>query len=111
MSGRALAECTLAEVQALIGDELTAEVAGHSAVSLRLVEVADLGRRSPDFRAAGGGPVRVECFSLTFAGPAAQPLGQGTWSLTRSDRPEPEAVFLVPIQRLGDELRYEAVFF
>lgn len=110
MNGRALSECTLAEVQALIGVEFAAEAAGHP-VPLRLVEVADLGRRSPDFKAPGGGPVRVECFSLAFAGPAAQPLAQGTWSLTRVDRPEPEAVFLVPIQRVGDELRYEAVFF
>jgi hypothetical protein len=110
MNGRCLSECTLAEVQALIGAELAVEVPGPP-VSLRLVEVTDLGRRNPDFRAPHGGPVRLECFSLTFAGPAARPLVQGTWSLTRTDRPEPDAVFLVPIQRLGDELRYEAVFF
>ncbi|MCA9686187.1 MAG: hypothetical protein KC457_28715 [Myxococcales bacterium] len=110
MSQPALGECTLAQVQGLVGSAFAVQ-GPTGAVSLRLVEVADLGRRAADFKAPGGVSVRLECFSLTFAGPTSQPLQQGTWSVTRDGRSEPEAVFLVPVQRAGDELRYEAVYF
>jgi len=48
-------------------------------------------------------------FSVFFLGPAADLLAQGTYELTHpteGTRP----VFIVPVAREGDSIRYEAVF-
>lgn len=93
-------------------------------VPLELIEVTDLGRRPPGFRAPGGVNVREECFSLIFEGPASPPIPQGTWRLEFPELGAGE-VFLVPIAASGGPVlaaglaagaapamrRYEAIFY
>lgn len=76
----------------------TFTVADSDAVVLTLDKVSVISR-SP--RPSGG-------FILEFTGSAATPLDQRTWPLTQDG--ETHDIFLVPIAREGDLLRYEAVF-
>ncbi|HXA30822.1 MAG TPA: hypothetical protein VNV87_01085 [Acidimicrobiales bacterium] len=54
-------------------------------------------------------PSEPSSFSVFFLGPAADPLAQGTYELThQAEGMHP--VFIVPVGREGDSIRYEAVF-
>lgn len=66
-------------------------------VELQLVEISDASTE------------RTESFSLIFWGPLEKPFGQGTY---RVDHPRlgEFLLFLVPVDRKADGMRYEAVF-
>lgn len=55
------------------------------------------------------GPAPRQPFSLVFGGPLETQLGQGTYAL-RHDALGVLAIFLVPIARDAEAMRYEAVF-
>lgn len=54
-------------------------------------------------------PGPYEQFRLTFTGPAAQPLDQGTYLVAHDTLPLDE-LFIVPSSELGDIRTYEANF-
>jgi hypothetical protein len=62
-------------------------------------------------RSAGSSPDGTgrEPFSLTFAGPGEPLLGQGTYPLSHPTLGEFD-LFIVPVERDADGVRYEAVF-
>jgi hypothetical protein len=66
-----------------------------------------LASATPAAAAATGAP--REPFSLLFVGPADPALAQATYLLTHAVLGE-LAVFLVPVGRDADGMRYEAVF-
>lgn len=49
-------------------------------------------------------------FTLTFSGPIEPELAQGTYEFRHTRFAEPEPIFIVPISRPQDGMRYEAVF-
>lgn len=52
-----------------------------------------------------------ESFSLSFSGPAAPALAQGTVALAPvGEKGEGTPVFLVPVGRQGERMLYEAIF-
>lgn len=53
--------------------------------------------------------VRMETFSLLFRGPLARAFPQGSYTVTHPQFGE-ESIFLVPVAREADGMRYEAVF-
>jgi hypothetical protein len=84
-------------------------------VLLELAEARSLGappasarRESSSVSASPGGTTR-EPFSLTFAGPREPLLGQGTYTLSHPTLGEFD-LFIVPVERDADGMRYEAVF-
>ena len=48
-------------------------------------------------------------FRLEFHGPAQLGLGQGTYRFLVGG--QPSDIFIVPIGRIGEQLRYEAIFY
>lgn len=62
-------------------------------------------------RSAGSSPDETgrEPFSLTLAGPGEPLLGQGTYPLSHPALGEFD-LFIVPVERDADGMRYEAVF-
>ena len=92
---------TLDSAQALAGSTFEARIGG-AAVPLVLDAVTPLGH---GLRADG------ESFSLSFSGPAAPALAQGTVVLAAAgEAGEGMPVFLVPVGRQGERMLYEAVF-
>jgi hypothetical protein len=71
---------------------------GAQPVTLDLVDVT-VGQRSPT----------QEQFSAIFSAPVAAGLGQGCFRLEQ-DHLGAVDLFLVPVAREGDQIRYEAVF-
>ena len=80
------------------GDRCACEGAGGERAELVLDAVSPL-RASPG----------QEAFSLEFLGPVAAPLGQGSHTVDRGALGR-EALFMVPVAREGDRIRYEAIF-
>ncbi len=74
------------------------EISGRGSLSLELVEVS----RYPSSPA-------VATFSAIFRGPLEQPFGQGMYPVRHASLGEAN-LFLVPIARAADGMRYEAVF-
>jgi hypothetical protein len=66
-------------------------------VELRLVEISD------------ASTARMESFSLVFRGPLEKPFAQGTYSAEHAGLGI-FPLFLVPVSRAADGMRYEAVF-
>ena len=52
---------------------------------------------------------RQRTFSILFRGPLERPFSQGTYRIEHSDLGTVD-LFLVPVGREGDGMRYEAVF-
>jgi len=73
--------------------------AQNGAIQLLLAEAQEL----PGSVRDGG------AFRLEFHGPAQPSLAQGTYRFLLSGRPS--EIFIVPIGRIGDKLRYEAIFY
>lgn len=91
---------TLETAQACAGSAFEARTGGV-VVRLVLDAVTPLGQ----------GLREGESFSLSFSGPAAQALSQGTVALVPAgDESEGMPVFLVPVGRQGERMLYEAVF-
>lgn len=89
----------------LVGQDLAVDAGGAGEVTMRLVEAAAgtlPGGRGPD------GQERMQ-FSLIFRGPADRLLPQGTYAVTHEALGEQE-LFLVPLGRDADGVRYEAAF-
>ena len=74
-------------------------VSASAPVSLTLTEAQALDAESPDQRR----------FSLIFAGPHAPALAQATYTLEHTVLGS-LAIFLVPIARDADGMRYQAIF-
>lgn len=92
---------TLESARALVGSAFEARTGRH-VVPLVLDEVTALGQ---GLRTEG------ESFSLSFSGPAAPALSQGTVALAPAgETGEGTPVFLVPIGRQGERMLYEAIF-
>jgi hypothetical protein len=75
------------------------------------IESEDGGRQNLELISVtrlANGPA-VKAFSAIFRGTADRPLGQGTY-LTRHARMGEAPLFLVPVGREADGMRYEAVF-
>lgn len=49
-------------------------------------------------------------FTVTFSGPIEPELAQGTYAFRHANFAQPEPIFIVPIARPTDGMRYEAVF-
>lgn len=89
----------------LVGQDVAVDAGGASALTMRLVEATagtQPGGRGPD------GQERVQ-FSLVFRGPADPMLTQGTYAVTHEALGEQD-LFLVPLGRDADGVRYEAAF-
>jgi hypothetical protein len=90
----------------------------ESPFALDLGEAGTLALTLTSLERLGGDPVPAPAegtdaprqpFSLVFRGPLKTQLGQGTYAL-RHDALGVLAIFLVPIARDADAMRYEAVF-
>jgi hypothetical protein len=81
-----------------LGQRFTVSPGPGTTVDLELTGLAG----DPPTGAAGS-------YSVLFDGPASATLPQGTYEFTH---PEEDAfpLFIVPIGRVGDSIRYEAVF-
>jgi hypothetical protein len=86
-----------------VGERFEATAGAESSVPLVLVEATQ------GTEPGGHGPKGQERlqFSLVFSGPPV--LGQGTYRLTHAELGELD-LFLVPIGRDGEVVRYEAAF-
>lgn len=88
----------------LVGQDVAVSV-GNDVLTMRLVEATagtQPGGRGPE------GQERVQ-FSLVFRGPADPMLTQGTYAVTHEALGEQD-LFLVPLGRDADGVRYEAAF-
>lgn len=88
----------------LVGEDVAVSV-GDDVLTMRLAEATagtQPGGLGPD------GQERVQ-FSLVFRGPADPVLRQGTYAVTHDALGEQE-LFLVPLGRDADGVRYEAAF-
>ncbi|PLP58283.1 hypothetical protein CYK37_15345 [Mesorhizobium loti] len=91
-------QLTAADFEPHIGTDFdVAEI--PAPLALQLLEVRQLGTAL-----RGGG-----AFALTFRGPLAEPLQQATYPLVHPRLGRLD-VFIVPIARQNDGMRYEAVF-
>jgi hypothetical protein len=79
--------------------EIFRVAAGDGEVEMEL----DLALAVPGSRREGGG------FKLEFLGPAQPLLQQATYAFEKAG--ERFEIFIVPIAREGDRLRYEAIFY
>ena len=93
-----LDELTLATFEPLVGDGFAIE-SGPGAIELVLESAATTGER----------PGGRDPFSLVFRGPSQPLLPQAIYPLRHSDLGVLE-IFIVPISRAADGLRYEAIF-
>ena len=84
------------------GEDFVLRLPDGGTQDLKLVEVRDLGRRPT----AGG---ELSNYSLTFLAPAPAVLPQATYRLEHAAL-GPMDVFLVPIGRSAQGVRYEAIF-
>ncbi len=73
-----------------------AEVPGREPVSLALVETEAKGSPRP--------------FSVVLSGPLEPELGQGMYALTHPTFDGPLEMFMVPIARDADAMRYQIIF-
>lgn len=94
-----LGALTLATFEALVGDRFTVEGTTPAAIEFVLESAT----------AAGEWPGRRDPFSLLFLGPGEPLLPQATHPLRHPDLGVLE-IFLVPISRGADGVRYEAIF-
>jgi hypothetical protein len=92
-----MSELSVEDFRAARGDAFA--VADGDGLSLVLDEVRGLGRAFAE----------REAFVLTFDGPAEPHLPQGTYRLVH-ERLGSQDIFIVPVARTGDGLRYEANF-
>ena len=84
------------------GQTFVMRLAGGEASELELVEVRDLGRR----KTAGG---EFSNYALTFLARKGPPLAQAIYRLEHAELGALD-VFLVPVARDAEGVRYEAVF-
>jgi hypothetical protein len=99
----ALEDLTVAHFEPRVGDEFTIQVPGLSEdLSAELIEVETIGSEphEPDGRTP---------FSLVFRVPQEAVLPQGIYDLQHVDL-GPLSIFIVPIGRKDDGVRYQAVF-
>ena len=89
----------------LVGQDVEVDAGAAGTLTMRLAEATvsdEPGGPGPD------GQQRAQ-FSLVFLGPADQVLPQATYVVTHPAVGEQE-IFLVPIGRGGEGVRYEAAF-
>ncbi len=83
-----------------LGQPFTVRREGGPPVTLQLTTVD--GERP-------AGPSDAHSFSVTFQGPASDPLPQGTYEFENPDAGR-FLLFIVPVGRAGETTEYEAVF-
>lgn len=89
----------------LVGQDVAVDAGALGALTMRLEEATagtQPGGRGPD------GQERMQ-FSLVFRGPAEPMLPQGTYAVTHEAVGE-QHLFLVPLGRDAEGVRYEAAF-
>lgn len=100
-----LAECTLETFSPLVGASFQMGDDSGAPLSLQLEDAQALSDEPP---ALPEGTTRRP-FALTFLGPLDPPVAQGTYCLL-NDAMGALEIFVVPISRDPDGMRYEAVF-
>lgn len=104
----ALDQLTIEHVRPSVGSAYELDLGEHGALTLTLLSVVGFG----DPPAGGEGPagsVRLQPFSMEFRGPHEPQLGQATYGLVHAELGS-LAVFLVPIARDPEGMRYQAIF-
>lgn len=99
----ALDQLTIDHVRPTEGTAYVLDLGVHGALDLTLLTVT--GHGDPPATAAD----RRQPFSMEFRGPLEPPLAQATYELKHADL-GPLAIFLVPIAREPEGMRYEAIF-
>ncbi len=99
----ALDQLTLARVRPTVGSTYALDLGEYGALDLTLVAAEGYG-----VPAASDGVAR-EPFSLEFRGPLDPQLGQATYQLVHAELGS-LAVFLVPVARDAEGMRYQAIF-
>lgn len=96
---------THAHVAPLVGQDVTVGADGRGTWTMRLVDAVE------GSEPGGPGPEgqHRQQFSLLFRGPAEPQLPQGTYAVTHDAIGE-QHLFLVPIGRDAEGVRYEAAF-
>lgn len=102
---------TVDDFAAVLESPFTLDLGEAGALTLTLAEATSLGGSGPDPEAAGPDAAAAprEPFSLVFRGPLESQLGQGTYAL-QHETLGVLAIFLVPVARDAEAMRYEAVF-
>lgn len=94
-----LGELTLSTFEPLVGDRFTVDAKTPAGLEVVLESAT----------AAGAWPGGRDPFSLLFLGPGEPLLPQATYALRHAGLGVLE-IFLVPIARAADGVRYEAIF-
>jgi hypothetical protein len=97
-----IADATLGFFRDRISQSFTVAAGEASSLQLELLAAEPL-RSGP----SGVDPDRS--FTLEFEGPTDAILSQGTFTVTHSDL-DPAPIFLVPVLRTDNGVRYQAVF-
>lgn len=100
----ALDQLTLARVRPTVGSTYALDLGEYGALDLTLVAADGYGEPS-----AASDPAVREPFSLEFRGPLDPQLGQATYQLVHAELGS-LAVFLVPVARDAEGMRYQAIF-
>lgn len=91
--------------QTRVGERLRVRLPSGTTLDLELSGVRPLVDHAGDRLAEG----HREPFALTFTGPEGIGLPQATYHFTHDDLGEFE-MFIVPIERVGNRLTFEAIF-
>lgn len=100
----ALDQLTIAHVRPTVGSAYALDLGEYGALDLTLLSAESHG--DP---AAGSDPAVRQPFALEFRGPLDPQLGQATYQLVHPELGS-LAVFLVPVARDADGMRYQAIF-
>ena len=91
------------DFEPLRGSDFTVEFPNGARLPMRLREI----ERLAESKAPGARP---RPFSLLFAGPADEPLEQGTYAFRHERLSAPLGIFIVPLGVRDGAMLYEAVF-
>ena len=100
---------TADEFEATLESPFALDLGEAGTLTLTLVGLQRLGGDPAPAPAEGTDAPPRQPFSLVFRGPLEAQLGQGTYAL-RHDALGVLGIFLVPIARDAEAMRYEAVF-
>ena len=92
-----------------VGTEFTAPFEDGSVLGFKLLEATQVGERRASSAAAPPSSNHREPFSLIFVVPIDFVLPQATYHLQHAEM-GPLSLFLVPISKDADGVRYQAIF-
>jgi hypothetical protein len=99
-----LNEITWQTMEPYVGQTFRIDFAGGQHVDLKLTDVKKVIDVHVDPR------LTRDTFSLYFVGPAEAFLPQATYPLLHETLDEPLHIFIVPVGKVAEGFRYEAVF-